>query len=143
MPTRFLVHAVLATLIVGGFALAADALVVSDEERLDQLVDGLVEGEAGDLLRWVDLSFAPVSLQVPARTVRFEDGDDLAVSDALTDALVAFEASDLSIVQRATVIDGDRATVSVRARAHGELHDATFHLVRGGSSWWIERLVAR
>lgn len=143
MPSRFIVHAVLATLIVGGFAFAADALVVSDEEHLDELADDLIEGETGDLLRWVDLSRVPVSLQVQGRTVRYLDGDDLAVSDALADALEAFGASDLEVVQRARVIDADRATVSVRARAHGNLHDATFHLVRGGSSWWIERLIAR
>lgn len=143
MSSRFAVHAVFATLVVGGFAFAADALVVSDEEAVEELVDDLTEGEMDDVLGWVDLGREPVSIQSGGRSVRYEQGEDLEVGDALENALASFGASDLDVVQRSASVDGDRATVSVRARADGELHDATFHLVRGGSSWWIGRVVTR
>lgn len=143
MTSRFAVHALFATLVVGGFAFAADAVVVSDEEAVERLVDDLTEGEIDDVLRWVDLGHQAVRLQTNGRSVRYDEGEELEVSDALAEALEPFGASDLDVVQRSIRVDGERATVAVRVRARGELHDATFHLVRGGSSWWIGRVVTR
>ncbi len=140
MPTRFFAYASLATAIVGGFALVADALVVSDEEAVEVLVDDLTEDASAGVLVWTDPEVEPVSLQVAGRTARYAAGDESRFADAIGDALRGFEA-DVEVVQTSVDVDGDRATVSVRARSGGELHDARFRLVRHGQSWLVTRIV--
>ena len=134
MSSRFAVHAVLATLIVGGFAFAADALVVSDEEAVEELADALAEGGSDEVADWVDLTRAPLRIQTDGRAVVYDEGDEIEAGDALAEALAPF-AGEVEVVQRSASVDGDRATVALRVRSEGELHDATFHLARGGSSW--------
>ena len=141
MPARFVAYAALASAIVGGFALVADALVVSDEEAVEALVDDLTEDASAGVLVWTDPELEPVSVQVAGRVVRYSAGDESRCADAIGDALSGFEAG-AEVVQSSVDVDGDRATVSVRARSAGELHDARFRLVRHGQGWLVTRIVA-
>jgi hypothetical protein len=141
MRSRFVVHALFATLAIGGIAFAADALVETDEEQLGQLVEDLTAGSTGArvdaVLRWTDLSRETISVRQGRAVSRFEEQDDHALADELTDALAPFAASALEVVQRTVQVQGDRATVALRVRSEGQLHDASFRLARSGQGWLI------
>jgi hypothetical protein len=142
MPSRFVAHALLATLAVGGIAFAADALVETDEEQLGQLVEDLTEGASGArvdaVLRWTDLSREAVAVGSGRAVVRFEEQDDHALAEELGEALAPFmTGGELEVVQRTVQVQGDRATVAVRVRADGQLHDASFRLTRNGQGWLV------
>jgi len=147
MQSRFVLYALVSTALVGGFALAADALVVSDEERLEQLADELTEGSAderiGGVLRRIDLSRESLRLEDGDRVRRLGEDDGHELADGVWDALGPFTADDLEVVQRSVRVDGDRGTVAVRARADGEVHDATLQLARSGQGWLVTRVRAR
>jgi hypothetical protein len=146
MPPKLIVSALLTTFCLGGVAVAADALVVSDEERLDELADDLTDGSPEErvdgVLRWTDLSRVSLQLESDGRTRRYEDEDGFRLADAIAEVLAPLEANELDVVQRSVRVDGDRATVSVRVRADGSIHDVTFQLVRNGQGWLVRRLVA-
>lgn len=141
MHSRFVLYAVVATLAVGGVAVAADALFVSDAEQVEQLADDLTRRESGSrvdaVLRWIDPAREPVTITVGRNVRRFTEDEDYALADELADALAPFEARELEVVQRSVRIDGERGTVAVRVRASGRIHDATLHLVKNGQSWLV------
>jgi hypothetical protein len=147
MASRLFLYTLVASAAVGGFALVADALVVSDEERLEAVADELTEGPADErvdgVLRRIDLSREPLRLEHGERVRRYSEDDDHRLADGVWDALGPFADEDLEVVQRAVRLDGDRGTVAVRVRAGSELHDATLHLVRSGQGWLVTRLRTR
>lgn len=136
-----MVHALLATLAIGGIAFAADALVETEEEQVAALVDDLTEGSrlgrVDAVLRWTDLSREPVALTRGRAIDRFEEEDEHALAERLSVVLAPFTAHELEIVQRSVRIDAERAVVAVRVRAGGELHDASFRLSRSGQGWLV------
>lgn len=142
-----MLYASIATVLVGGFALVADALVVSDEEAVEELADDLTQAEpterVGDVLQWIDTSREPVTVQHEGRGRHFDDGEDAQAADTLADALQGFEAPGLEVIQRSVDVDGDRATVAVRARTDDGVHDATFQLRRQGQGWLVTHATAR
>lgn len=143
--SRFVLYAVIATLAVGGTALAADALVESDTERLEQLADELDEGEGVDaVLRWSDPERAEVSVGAgDARSRVYGEGDDVALSEAVTRALAPLDTDDLDVVQRSVTVDGDRGTIALRARADGDAVNATLRLARNGQGWLVTSVRVR
>lgn len=146
MPSKLVLSLLATTFCVGGVAVAADALVVSDEERLDELADEMIDGSSEDrvdgVLRWTDLSRVPLQLESQGRTRRYEDEDGFRLADGIAEALAPLDAGELDVVQRSVRVDGDRATVSVRLRADHAIHDVTLQLVRNGQGWLVRRLVA-
>lgn len=138
---RFVLYGLVATLVIGGVAFAADALFVSEHEELEQLASDLTRPDADErvdaVLRWTDPSREPVTLTRGRDVQRFEEQDDYGLAQGLGDALAPFDAGDLEVVQRSVRIDGDRATVAVRVRGDGELHDATLRLARSGQGWLV------
>lgn len=139
-----MLYAVVATLLIGGVAFAADALVESDRERLAELASDLTEGRAvartDAVLRWTDLSRAPVSVTRDGRVSRFDERDDHRLAESFARALAPFTSEDLEVVQRSVSVDGDRAVVAVRARSGGELQDVSFRLTRSGQGWVVTHL---
>lgn len=147
MQSRFVLYSVLATLFIGGFAFVADALVVSDEEHLGELAEAVTEGDGqarvDAAMRWMDLSRAEVTVRQNGSSATFDEGDGFRLQREVEDALSAFRDPDAEVVQRSVDVDGERATVAVRVRTGGAAHDASFHLVRSGQGWLVERLSTR
>lgn len=141
MRSRFLVHVLVATVSIGGIAVAADALVETDREQLEQLAGDLVETRAGArtdaVLRWIDVSREEVAIARGRSIARFGEDNEHRLADALASALAPFEADDLELVQKSVSVDGDRGTVAVRVRAEGEIADVTFRLTRSGQGWIV------
>lgn len=138
---RFAVWGVVATVAVGGVALAADALVESDEEQIGELADAMVgpraERRVDAVLAWVDPSRAPVTVRTGGRTERFGE-DDADPGDAIRDALAPLAQGDVEVVQRSVRVEGDRAHLALRVRSEGEVVDAQLALQRDGQSWLVE-----
>lgn len=144
--SRFVIYAVVASAAVGGTALVADALVESDSERLEQLADELGEGDGAvdAVLRWTDPAREEISVGAAGERSRvYREGDDVALSEAVTRALAPLDTSDLDVVQRSISVDGDRGTVALRARADGEAVNATVRLTRNGQGWLVTSLRVR
>lgn len=146
MRSPLVLYGAIASLILGAGVLTADALVTSDEERLEQLGEDLTERapdeRVGAVLAWTDLSRAAVELSTDEGRVFYEEQDDVRLGDDLAEALAPFADARLEVIQETVRLDGDRATVAVRARDGSAIHDVTFGLARSGQGWLIERVRA-
>ncbi len=144
--TRIVLYSLLGALAIGGTAVTADALVETDEERLEALADELEEGgpaAVDGVLRWTDLAREPVTVRDDRRDRELEEGEDGALADAVTDALAPLGRGEVDVVQRSVEVRGDRGTIALRARVDGELIDANLRLSRSGQGWLVTSLRVR
>lgn len=130
MRFRLFTYAAVAAALVGGTGFVTDALTVTDEERLESLVDDVVASPDDALSEWTDPSLVPVDAQV--------DGHRASVSDAFG----RLRGDDVEVVQRSVDLDGDHASVALRARVDGELANATFRLERHEDRWLVRHVTA-
>ncbi len=140
---RFGTWALVATFAVGGVALAADALVESDEERIDDLIDAATQ-RAGDrrmdaVLSAIDPARVELTVADGRAVMRFGE-DDADPSDAIRDTLAALESDDLEVVQRSIAVRDDPADVSLRVRSRGDVVDFQLGLARDGQSWLVQTI---
>ena len=131
MRVRLFTYALVAAGFVGGGALTVDALTTTDEEQLEALIDALVESPDVAMMDWSDPSAAEVEAQVGGRRA------------AGADAMASLRGDDVEIVQRSVQVDGDRASVAVRARVDGRLADARLRLSRHEDRWLVRHVTAR
>jgi hypothetical protein len=145
MTSRFVVYALVATLTVGAFAFAADALVVSDQEQLEALADDLTKGAATTdaVLGWVDLSRENVQISGEGGVERFGESEDVALGERVATLLDPVTSGSVEVVQRSARASGDRGTVAVRLRVDGQIHDVTARLARSGQGWLLTDLRVR
>jgi len=139
---RIFFHALAISGVVGGLAAVADALVVTDQERIEQLVDSL-EGEVQDtsldeVLRFIETDREPLELRTRERTRHFEDAD-ADIAQWAREALRPLHGSEIEIVQRTTELEGDEAHVALRARTRYGVVDGAIDLVKRGERWLIWR----
>ena len=131
MRVRLFTYALVAAGFVGGGALTVDALTTTDEEQLEALIDALVESPDDAMMDWSDPSVAEVEAQVGGRRA------------SVADAMASLRGDDVEIVQRSVQVDGDRASVAVRARVDGRLADARLRLSRHEDRWLVRHVTAR
>ena len=126
--------------------LAWDALVVTDEERLE----GFVEDVTGPIARgrvsaarerWVDLERQPLEVSALGRSLLYRAGDDEALADEARSALSGLRGTDLTTLSSAIVVEGDEATVTLRlmSRERG-MGAVRWELRRHGDDWLAARL---
>lgn len=138
---RFAIWGLVATLGVGGVALAADALVESDEERIADVADALTdprpERRIDALLTWVDPTRVDVLVRADGTAERFgeDDGDP---ADAIRSALAPLADESLDVVQRSIEVEGDHARVALRVRSGGAVVDTLVGLRRDGQAWLVD-----
>jgi hypothetical protein len=139
---RFGVWALAATIAVSAVALAADALVESDEERLTELAEAIAGGRGEQrvaaVLAWVDPERIAVTVRQGRKVEHFEADDD--PSEAVREALALLASDALEVVQRTLDVRGDRATIALRIRADGELADLHIGLRRDGEAWRVSEV---
>ena len=142
MRSRFIAYSVAATLVIGGFAFAADAFVVSDEEELELVAESLLDGSETErvdaLLRTVDAT----RLAVRVGDRRYED-NDTSLDDAVGDAIGPLLEPGLEVVQRSVTVRGERGTIALRVRREGELRDGTLQFTRSGQGWLLSRVAVQ
>ena len=143
---RIALYAVAIAVVIGGLAAAADALVLTDEERLEQLVDAL-DGEVDDgsldeVLRFVATDREPLEVSSREGNDLYEDADaDLA--QRARGLLRSLRGSEVEVVQHTIEVEGDEAEVALRARTRHGVLDAQLDLVRHGERWLVWRARVR
>lgn len=139
---RFILHGLAIGVVIGGLAAVADALVITDQERIEQLVDSL-EGEVrdttlDDALHFVETDREPVEVRSAEGTRWFEDADaDLA--RRAREALRPLRGSDIEVLQRTIEIEGAEAHLALRARTRYGVVDGNVDFVKHGERWLIQR----
>jgi hypothetical protein len=141
---KLAIPALLAAALAGGAALLTDALVLTDEERLDGFVDGLTRGGGEDrvasALSWSDPARVEVELVADGKVEVYGEGDEWALSDRAHEALAPLTTGDARVVSRDVEILGAEGRVAVRIETAGGPLDAQFRFARRGDGWLVTRL---
>ncbi len=147
MLRRIFLPFLVAFVLVSAVAAVADALVVTELERLGTLANVLTEEEPGrrvdGLLRHVAPERESVEVSVAGHRREFGEGQEVDAADTLRAALDFAEQRDLSSVQQTINLDDGEAVVALRLRASGEVHDVTLHLRHHDDRWLAHRVVIR
>ncbi len=142
--SRFLTQALVLALLVGSIAMVADALVVTDEERLEAFVDA-VTGEVDTrridaALSYVDPARVPVDITVGDDLRAYGEGQEVDLAERARATLAPFQGDDVRVVQEAIEIEGERALVALRIGTREGMADVQFRLVRRGDGWLVSRV---
>ena len=147
MLRRYLLPFLVVFACVSAISAVADALVVTEGERLSALADSLTEEDPGrrvdQLLRYVVPGREPVELTVSGRPRHFGEGQEVELSDQLRTALGFLEQRGVSVVQESVSRDGDEGVVALRLRAGSALHDVALYMNRHEDRWLARRVVVR
>ena len=132
---------VIFALSLSGAAVAADVLVVTPRERLDDFVDDVsrprTDQRLDGALSYVDPTSVPCRLSIDGR-LREYDGDDASdLTEAVREALNVFDSGEQSLLQHAVRVDGDRATVTTRIGDPSYEQTVIYELLRKGDRWLV------
>lgn len=134
--------------VVGAVALY-DALVTTDEERLEVFVEqvtGTVTMPRVDAARrrWVDLDRQPLEISALGESLQYGPGEDDALQARSDQSLRALVGGELRLIGSGIDVDRDRAIVSLRVVSPGQgLGTMEWTLRKHGEDWLIERFVLR
>lgn len=117
-PTRIAVYVVTALLAVFGVVFVADALVESDEERLEQLTSRLTAGAGEERLDAVASWAGEESVAVVAdrRRVWVDESEGEAVLRRAIDDAIPELAAGAPVVSSDATLTGRRARITLRLR---------------------------
>jgi hypothetical protein len=130
--------------IVVGAAVAVDAAVVTDRERMAEFVDS-VTGEVSDsridgALRYADPTEVPIELIHEGRRRKYGDRDADRLKPDARKALASLEGSNLRLIQESVSVDGERARIALRLRTSEGLANTVFDLRRKDDTWLLRRV---
>jgi hypothetical protein len=141
-PPRIAVYVIAALVAVFGVVFVADALVESDDERLEELEASLVASPAGARPDRVAGWAGEESVAVVAdgrRTWVDADEDERTLRGAIDDALPELADPEAEIVQHTSALTGRRGRITLRIRTHEGPVDASLELaLEDGSFALIE-----
>lgn len=144
---RLFLPFLVAFVLVSAVSAVADALVVTELERLGTLASVLTEEDPGrrvdELLRHVAPEREGVEITVAGHRREFGEGQEVDAADTLRAALDFAEQRDITPIQQTVNQDGASAVVALRLRASGEVHDVTLHLRHHDDRWLAHRIVIR
>ncbi len=131
---------------VGAVAAVADALVVTDQERLEAFVEA-VSGEVSgdridDALAYVQTGRAPLTFRAGPEEHYFDDRDADFARRARR-ALRPLLGTDAELVQQNIEIEGDHADVHLRVRTAGGVVNGSIELEKAGGRWLVTRAMLR
>ncbi len=144
---RIALYSFVVALGVGGVVTVADAMVITDEEKLQAFVDEVTRSggvdRVGRALHFADPNREPVAVAVHGDVRRFEEGEEVELEGAMRRALDVFGAPDLVAIQEDVELRGEDARVAVRVRTEAGLTDAQFELRRHDDGWLLRRVAVR
>lgn len=144
---RIVLYTLLVSLFVGGAATVADAMVITDEEKLQTFLDEVTRSGGGDrvgrALAFADPNREPVSVAFRGGVQHFEEGQEVELEGALRSALDSFGSGAFDPIQEDVELSGEDARIAVRARTDAGLTDAQFELRRHEDGWLIRRVAVR
>lgn len=131
-----------ATLILVGSWLGVDAMVVTDEEQLEELanaVTGPVEPSRIDaaLEAWTDLSREPLEVHAFGRTERYTADDTQALRGRVRQTLRPFKGERLRKMRQEIRIDGQTGRVTLRIISSRGMMDLELQLRKDGDDWLV------
>lgn len=142
--SRILIQSTVLVLLIGSVAVVADALVVTDQERLEAFVDsvtGEVETRRIDAaLSYVDTARVPVEITVGEEYRTYDEGQEVDLAERARRTLAPFTGQDVRVLQKAIEIDGERALVALRIGTREGTANLQFRLVRRGDGWLVSRV---
>lgn len=135
-----------ALLVIVAAVLAWDALVVTDEERLEAFVED-VTGAVGPTRvstareRWIDLSRQPFEASAMGESLFYGPGEDAALAERANAVARELRGVTLRVMSSGITVEGDEATVSLRvlSRERG-MGQVEWRLRRHGDDWLAEHL---
>jgi hypothetical protein len=144
---RFFLPGLIVVLSVLSVALVADALVITDEEKLEAFVDDLTDDSpdkrVDGALHYADTSRVDVEVTSPDDRAYYGDGDDLELADHLRDALASLDHGSVSLLQRTVRVRGDDGLAALRLDTEDGVLDAEFRFVRRADGWLLRRVRVR
>lgn len=138
-----------ALLLLVGVVVAYDALVVSDEERIEALADD-VTGPVTDARmnaargRWIDLGRQPFEVSAFGRTELYRAGDEAALDARAASALRTLSGSRLRAITSSVELQGERGTLTMRVLDdRNGMAQLSWSLAKRGDDWLLARLAIR
>ena len=131
--------------VVGALALY-DALIESDEERVERLVEDVAgpvvpARVAAATARWVDLSRQPLGISALGESLRYGPGDEEAFEERRRRGLAPLSGDQLRVLTHGVEIDGDEARVTMRVLGDRlGMSSVEWTLRRRGDDWLVSRL---
>ncbi len=136
--------AVLALIAIASVAAVADALVLTDEERLEsfaELFDGQVEqGRIDEALSYIDTERQPVTAHVLGQRLEFDAGEDADIDAMVRRELRDIIGAEVSLRSHTVRVQQQRAQVAMRLQGSGELVDLTFDLEKYGDRFFVRQV---
>ncbi len=138
--------AALALAALAGAFVLWDVLVVTDEERLEALVDDATgtlsaTGIERARARWVDPSRQPFELSALGESTLYDEEDEEALNERTRQAIATLSGSDVRRVSSSIEVDGDQAIVTLRALSDLQgMVSVEWTLHRHGNDWLVARM---
>lgn len=146
MRDRIFIYAFAIVTLIGGVSAAADAVVFTDEERLEDFVEAVTGDVASDridnALEWVDPDREAVEVSQGREVRRYEDGESVELAVHARELLAPFEGNHAVLLQDSIDIEGERARVTVRMRTGDGVLNVRFDMVRHEDGWFVRRVRA-
>lgn len=123
-----------------------DALVVSDEERLEGLIaDSTGTITAARIARgratWIDLSRQPLEISGFGQARVYTEGDEAALDQRAREAARTLAGGPLRAITSGVRVEGDRGVVTMRVLRQGQgMAQIEWTLHEHGDDWLIARL---
>jgi hypothetical protein len=128
-----------------GAALVADAIVVTDRERMDEFIDSVTgqvsESRIDNALRYADPSKFTMELVHDGHRRRYSNGNAAALKPDARKALASLEGSRLHLIQESISLDGEHARIALRLRTDAGLANTIFDLRREKDQWILRRVI--
>ena len=138
------IHLLVILSIVVGAALVADAIVVTDRERMDEFIESVTgtvsESRIDGALSYANPAEVPIELVHEGHRRKYSDRNTSRLKPDARKALASIEGSHLRLIQESVSLDGERARIALRVRTNEGLANTVFDLRRKNDIWLLRRV---
>lgn len=138
------IHLLVILSLVVGAAVAVDAAVVTDRERMEAFVESVTgkvsSSRIDNALRYADPAKVSMDLVHQGRRHRYTDRNAADLKSDARKALAPLEGSRVSLLQENIHLDGERARIALRLRTNEGFANTVFDLRRQDDEWLLRRV---
>ena len=144
MVRSLLYYGVIGAVALAGVLVAVDAIVVTDQERLEGFVDGVTGDVSGDridnALSWTNLDAEPVEVVVGDQPRLYAEGEEVDLAEDAREVLAPLEGESVRLLQDAIEIQGTSARVALRVSTSEGVCDVQYLMRKHGEDWLVTRV---